>query len=600
MTAPPTRPAAGQASHATAAAAAADPGLGPGRRLGLLSLGFLLLLAAGPGAIAKEGSALAFLGLVPWVLAASRPGRRAFRIEVLAGSLHGAATLYWIAHVWWPALIYAAIGWGVYLAGAGWALRRLARRLPLPLAAALAFGGMEALRALAPPPFGLRWLQLGHHAAFTPILAESARLWGPSGLTVVLAALAGFGARFLALRGRVRALGGGDWILGLGPLVLALAYALASSAPPSVPGPRLLLVQPAFPQWRKQAAGDVREKFLEQLELTREGLEATRRAGRPDPDLVCWGETMLYVTLVDPALVAMGEAELAGLEVYPWWKVAPAELPALVRGRLRHEELWVGEALFGLGRQPRLLPEGTWFLSGAEVLFPAQGRLEHQNAVALWDAGGARRGHAAKLNLVPGAETMLGLERLAGVRDFIWKVAGYVPDFSPAERTGVLELETRAGERHAFGATVCFDNAFPRPYAEPLRRGPLDFHLVVSNEAWYLDSFEMDQMMAFTRLLALATGRAVVRATNSGITVAFGPDGTELARLVRGGRDRHVPGTLEVQVPVPGRSGPGAAPAPRPPFVHLEPWIDPAWLALSVLFLLLPSRGARYRSVGRG
>ena len=71
----------------------------------------------------------------------------------------------------------------------------------------------------------------------------------------------------------------------------------------------------------------------------------------------------------------------------------------------------------------------------------------------------------------------------------------------------MLELVTRDDRTFRFGATVCFDNAFLAPYTDPAAEGPLDFHLVVSNEAWYRTSFEMDQMVAFSRLIALATGR---------------------------------------------------------------------------------------------
>ena len=566
--------------------------LGPARRFGLTLAGWTLFIAAGPGVLVADGSALAFLGLALWAFAVHRPGRRAFGIEVLAGSVHGAVTLYWIAYVWGPALVYSGIGWGVYMASAGLVLRTLARRLPLPLATALAFVGIEAVRAILVPPFGMRWLQLGHHAATTPLLAESARLWGPTGLSIVLACAAGLVARVLMTKKASRV----DLAWGLGPLVLGLGYGALTSAPAMVDGPRVLLVQPAFPQWRKQARSDVREKFLEQLDLTLAGIEEARAAGRPAPDLVCWGETMVFIPLVDDSL---DRVDVTELDVYPWWKLEASELPRVVQNWRKHEAAWVGETLFGLGRSPRLLPEGTSFLSGAEVMLAEGGRLEHHNAIALWESDGVRRQpHAAKVHLVPGAETMMGLEHLLSVRDFIWKVAGYVPDFQAAERTGVFELATRDGRRYHFGATVCFDNAFPDVFAEPLRRGPLDFHVVVSNEAWYLDSFEMDQMMAFSRIYAIATGRSIVRATNSGVTAAIGPDGRELARLVKEGRDREVPGTLEVGVPVPLRDAEGNA--PRPLFVWLEPWIDPAWVVLVALFLAVPAVRARYRRTSTG
>jgi len=105
---------------------------------------------------------------------------------------------------------------------------------------------------------------------------------------------------------------------------------------------------------------------------------------------------------------------------------------------------------------------------------------------------------------------------------------------------------------------------------------------VVSNEAWYEKSFEVDQMVAFTRIAALASGRAIVRATNSGISLVMGPDGRELGRITAGGEDRMVQGTLALSVPVPA---PGAGKAP--PIAVLRPYLDAAWVLLPVSFALL-------------
>ena len=134
----------------------------------------------------------------------------------------------------------------------------------------------------------------------------------------------------------------------------------------------------------------------------------------------------------------------------------------------------------------------------------------------LYDPDGERAPAAAKLHNVPGAETMFGFERFDLVRDVVASFAPFVPDYVPGAATGVLELVTAGGERYPFSATVCFDNAYLGPYVEPLRRGRVDFHFVASNEAWYFESAEMDQMVAMSRAIALATGRSVVRATTRG------------------------------------------------------------------------------------
>jgi apolipoprotein N-acyltransferase len=126
---------------------------------------------------------------------------------------------------------------------------------------------------------------------------------------------------------------------------------------------------------------------------------------------------------------------------------------------------------------------------------------------------------------------------------------------------------------------VCFDNVYDDPYTTPVREGRLDFHLVCSNEAWYERSYEYDQMVAFSRLIAIETGRTVVRATNAGISVVLDPAGREVARLEGpGGEDRMVAGTLAVVVPVPDDPG-----AEATPFVRFERVLIGAWLGLPFL-----------------
>jgi apolipoprotein N-acyltransferase len=117
----------------------------------------------------------------------------------------------------------------------------------------------------------------------------------------------------------------------------------------------------------------------------------------------------------------------------------------------------------------------------------------------------------------------------------------------------------------------------------------VDFFTVLSNEAWYEDSVEMDHMVAFSRLAALSSGRAVARATNSGASVVLGPDGRLLAELAPGGKRRMARGTLACRVPIP------EAPRALTPWVRtagLQPWL---WLLpglLGALALRRPSRRA--------
>ena len=68
------------------------------------------------------------------------------------------------------------------------------------------------------------------------------------------------------------------------PLALGIWLGRLVPAPETVAGPRVLLVQPSFEQERKQQKTGARDMMLEQIELTRQGMEEAARAGEPTPD----------------------------------------------------------------------------------------------------------------------------------------------------------------------------------------------------------------------------------------------------------------------------------------------------------------------------
>jgi apolipoprotein N-acyltransferase len=551
-----------------------------------------LLALATPGMVVADGLPLvAALGVAVWAHVEARPykGRawKGFLAHALGALPGAAATMLWIRFVYPPPLAYIGFGIGCYSAAGGVLLRRLlALRGPralAPLAVALAWTAQDTLRAWVPMPFGVEWMRFGVHAHAWLPLAESVRVWGVSGLGFALAALGGWAA--YAYRARRGALAPAAVAAGLAPALVGLALGALTAAPETVAGPRVLVVQPGFSQARKQH-DDPDANFAALCEATRDALESERAAGRPAPDLVAWGESMLYQRLFEPDVSAHVARDGADGDR------RPTEID-LARLALREEDQVRGRIL-GAGRfakrHPRpVLPPGTSFLAGAEVYVAHGGEVRRSNAAVVYDAEGRRSRSAGKRFLVPGAETMYGLQRLEPVEAFIRDVADYVPDLLASTETGVLPLTTRGGERYALATSICFDNAHLAAFTDPVAREDVDLHVVVSNEAWYQDSFEVDQMVAFTRLGALATGRAVVRATNSGISLVMGPDGRELGRITAGGKDRMVAGHLALDVPVPAA---GDA-APAPPIVRLRAPLDALWVAVPIVMAVLGALGGR-------
>jgi apolipoprotein N-acyltransferase len=527
----------------------------------------LVAFLASPGIRGEDGSlVLAVVSVALWAWTVLHPlGPRPWRaraVEWFGGALVGGLMMLWVRHVVFLGVLYIGAGWGVYFVAMGALLRRLARRFTVPFAVALVWTGVELVRALVPPPFGLGWFRLGFYSHAAVWLSGSARVVGVEGLSFVVAALGG-GVASLAFERRLR------WppmTAALAPLACAALLAALVPAPRTADGPRVLLVQPGFTQERKQR-DDPQENLTTSIELTREAARAVREA-----DLVCWGESMLYAPIFTAEAVAAIRAGTA--HSAPW---APAPTLANVEGWQAFEAELVQKAILGLGESSDF-PRGASFAVGTECLDLVDGELRRKVALVLYDAKGRRAPPAFKQYLVPLGETFFGLERFAWVRDFAQAAAGYLPDLVPGHETGRLPLESR-GQHWNLGATVCFDNAHPWPFLDGMRGQPVDFHLVVSNEAWYETSSEMDQMIAFSRVFALMTGRSIVRATNSGVSAVLGPDGRELGRVRdASGNDRAVPGfgVWTVPVPAPGEGTP-------PPYVAWFRLSEGLWILLLVL-----------------
>jgi apolipoprotein N-acyltransferase len=566
----------------------------PGRRFTWALVAWLLVASSQPGLGRPDGFGhTAFVALAPWALVACRPGRRAFLCEWLAASVGMALIYLWMRHLMAWVVVPLALVPSLYMALGGVALRRLARRWPLALAVPAAWFLGEMLRWYMPPPLSFGWWRLGSFLHDTEWITGSARVWGTWGLSWVAASFAGWCADLWRLRGLnldqdppfPPAL---VHTLGLGPLVIGMVLTAAVPAPPMEDGPRVLLVQPGIEQQLKAHGEDPLALYIDLLEDTAKGLD---QAEGP-VDLVCWGETMFPFTLVDPEARA---AHARGARPPEW---AERDLPAdsldfsiesvsaLIEGvlfgragalsarwRAQLESRGVPEEVLNNG-----LLAGSAFLTGIEQLVLHDGDLRRRNAVALWSARGEPLGVASKVHLVPAAEDPGVYIHLPLLRGIMRRVGGYIPDFVTDERPGVLELPREGGAPWAIGASVCYDQVFDDPFAA--RAGEVDLHLIVSNEAWYEESVEMDHMVAFARLDALASGRSVVRATNSGISCVLSPAG-ELVGVLEGphGKRKMSRGSLSVVVPVP------AGQRTETPWVRtyrLQPWL---WAALVGILL---------------
>ncbi len=553
-----------------------------------------LLLLSQPGLFNRDGFGwAAFFALIPWALAASRPGPWARRIEWAGATFGLCGFAYWMRYLLPGAVFPMGAVPAIYMVIAGGLLRRLNRTWPLALAVPMAWLAGESVRFFLDAPLSFGWWRLGtlSHADFW--YSEGARVFGVWGLSFGMAAFAGWVADRLrsgaTLRGSFLSYG-----VGLGaPLAVILAGTLV--APPAMEkGPRVLVVTPGLEQSLKSEAEDEwLVRVVDPYQMISDCIEMARAAGEPMPDLVAFGETMTMGLSVEPPVWAALQAgsnapEFAGRQ----WQTGQVQSLAdrlqftidLLMGDARpndafvqaYEQDWLPKAMAG---QPPM-PPGTSLFAGVVGMVERDGKIWRKNAAQIWGPDGKGGALASKVHLVPAAENPYPAAYLPWLLSIIHKVGGYIPDFVTDGHSSVLPFGTRDGREYRVGVLICYDNSYDDPFTG-VHGGPgTDFHLVASNEAWYEESVLMDHMLAFSRLAAIYSGRAVLRATNSGSSALVGPDGRILQLLQEGGRHKMVRGTLMVDVPVPKGAQAGGD-------RELTPYIETRRAQVGAFWLLL-------------
>lgn len=134
--------------------------------------------------------------------------------------------------------------------------------------------------------------------------------------------------------------------------------------------------------------------------------------------------------------------------------------------------------------------------------------------------------------------------------------------------------------RWRVAVSICYEAAFARQMAASLPAA--DLLVNVSNDAWFGDSIAPHQHLQMARMRAIETGRALLRATNTGITAVVGHRGEVRARLPQFER-----GVLTGEV-VP-RSG-------ATPYVLWTDWPVMAVVAIMLAVVTVPAAG-RHRPV---
>ncbi len=183
-------------------------------------------------------------------------------------------------------------------------------------------------------------------------------------------------------------------------------------------------------------------------------------------------------------------------------------------------------------------PAGGAVLTGAPRQAKRDGLPVYYNSLQAISGAGEILASYDKAHLVPFGEYVplrdwLPIDRIvAGRGDF---TAG------PGPRT------LRLPGLPSFSPLICYEAIFPGVAVDASDRP--EWILNISNDAWFGVSAGPHQHLASSRMRAIEEGLPLIRATNTGITVAFDPFGRELQRL-----DLDRRGTLDLRLPKPASS----------------------------------------------
>ena len=198
----------------------------------------------------------------------------------------------------------------------------------------------------------------------------------------------------------------------------------------------------------------------------------------------------------------------------------------------------------------RWTPTGAW--------------LGSRNSLIVVDGSGAARGVYDKVRLVPFGEYLPGGRVLSQLG--LVSVAGGSSRFLAGAGPATLEVPGVP----PFAPLICYEVIFPRQFVD--RSARPDWLLNISNDAWFGESSGPHQHLAQARLRAVEEGLPVVRSTPTGISAIIDPYGRVQRRTRLGER-----AVLTGHVPQPLAATPFARFGDVVLLVLLFAWVFLAW-----------------------
>lgn len=339
---------------------------------------------------------------------------------------------------------------------------------------------------------GFPWAVLGTSQYAMPLVAAFAALAGVHGISFVIVAV-NCGLALLTT-GRHRVAGA---VAIVAPIVVLLSWgawhAHSLSAAPPAPALRIGIVQGNIRQDVKWEPNWKQSTLHKYVDLTR---RLAQDAGALD--LIVWPETALPFRLDDRA--------------HAGYLQAVSQLAQQVG-----TPLLVGSLGTNASGQ-RTVGQQT----GSQQTADQRGLY---NRAFLFDRRGQVAAFGDKVHLVPFGEYL----PMPWLFDYMQELTAQSGAFDPGLDHAVIELAASdsTAAKIRLGLFVCYESIFPS-ITRSLASGGAEILINTTNDAWFGTTAAPYQHFAMVALRAIETGRPVVRAANTGISGAIGPDGRVL------------------------------------------------------------------------
>ncbi|MBI5359102.1 MAG: apolipoprotein N-acyltransferase [Planctomycetes bacterium] len=267
-----------------------------------------------------------------------------------------------------------------------------------------------------------------------------------------------------------------------------------------VRGPKIGIVQGNIPQSVKDTNLSINDVF----NIHNRHLELSKELLPQKPDLIVWAETMYMFPI----------------------------------GRHRENE----EHLKNTAAKELRLP----ILFGANTVEKApRGRERYYNSAYYYDPSAGELQRYDKINLVLVSEYLPLKDDFPSIEEFVLKFTELkqLPGLTPGREQRVFALPYNDRKDNAkFGVLICFESIFPGLARQLMDKGA-DFIITISNDGWFRDSCELEQISQITAFRAIENRTGIARATNTGISAFFLPDGS-FETLSQNGRIKEFAGSM--------------------------------------------------------